>query len=743
MRTTCLIAILLVVTATASSLWSQNQDWTLYTDGSKVTCVTCVGDTAWVGTEGGLCKIIIPTGESTFYNISNSGLPSNFITCIGVDDAGRKWIGTNYYGLVCFDDNDWTLYNSSNSELSSNQIRCLAFDNQDRLWVGAIDGLDIYDGNTWILQNPVSPGDSFIVNDMCFDTSGTLWLTVSLSGDEYLTFLVEKRVTGFHTYDNQLIEPGPNSLTIDSDGNKWVRMFSGVARFNNNNWQMYPPDTWSIPDSYITALTTDNQNNLWMSSDNGLIKYDGTNWFVYNPGNSELVYDNTLFVQADNQSNIWVLSEMATLPYTRVFQKVSNEIWSVFPTSNSGLHNQKVNCISVDSQDNLWIGAFNHSYDNSGLVKYDGNTWECFTTGNSGLPSNNVTDIAFDSMGSKWITMERDNLEPGGFVRFDGTNWTVFLPNASGTLDDRVEKVTVDNLNRKWVTTYGGYLARLSASTWDIWNWDDNHIIPYQFPNAMKTDAQNNLYTCNFEGLLKFDGGTWTMYNSTNTTMPVDAVNDMEFSASGDKWISTGGGGLIYSSVDGFTIYNMDNSGIPSNYVDYLAVDSEDNVWMVTEAWGDNPVLTRFDGTYWSVFTPGNSGFPEDYITCLTIDQQDRIWMGTLSGLCLFNGNVVGNEDNDQYTPENMALQCFPNPFSSISNIKYDLRSTGKVDLSICNIKGQLVRNIYAGNQKSGSQSLTWDGKDNKGAQSATGVYFVCLRTDKMTISRKVMLIKG
>ena len=45
--------------------------------GTNVNSVVVEGDNIWAGTNGGLVKLNKTTGESTFYNKANSGLPDN------------------------------------------------------------------------------------------------------------------------------------------------------------------------------------------------------------------------------------------------------------------------------------------------------------------------------------------------------------------------------------------------------------------------------------------------------------------------------------------------------------------------------------------------------------------------------------------------------------------------------------------------------------------------------------------
>ena len=66
--------------------------------------------------------------------------------------------------------------------------------------------------------------------------------------------------------------------------------------------------------------------------------------------------------------------------------------------SNSGLPDNRVIALAVDSAGNKWIGTFG-----GGLAKFNGTDWEVYNTQNSGLPHDRILDIAIDPVGNKWI----------------------------------------------------------------------------------------------------------------------------------------------------------------------------------------------------------------------------------------------------------------------------------------------------------------------------------------------------
>jgi hypothetical protein len=86
--------------------------------------------------------------------------------------------------------------------------------------------------------------------------------------------------------------------------------------------------------------------------------------------------------------------------------------------------------------------------------------------------------------------------------------------------------------------------------------------------------------------------------------------------------------------------------------------------------------------------------------------------------------------------------QNYPNPFNPETKIRFNLVQDGYTTLTIYNLKGERVRQLLAEHCSKGNHSIIWDGRDDKGSMSASGIYLYTLRSDGETKSRKMMLIR-
>jgi hypothetical protein len=104
---------------------------------------------------------------------------------------------------------------------------------------------------------------------------------------------------------------------------------------------------------------------------------------------------------------------------------------------------------------------------------------------------------------------------------------------------------------------------------------------------------------------------------------------------------------------------------------------------------------------------------------------------------------VEEEEEEGGITPKDFELyQSYPNPFNNQTIIKYDLLKSCQVSLTIYNILGQKVKTLVEGYQVTGSKVVNWDGKDEKGKDLASGIYFYQLKAGEATQTKRMTLLK-
>ncbi|MDZ4181285.1 MAG: two-component regulator propeller domain-containing protein, partial [Candidatus Cloacimonadaceae bacterium] len=130
-----------------------------------------------------------------------------------------------------------------------------------------------------------------------------------------------------------------------------------------------------------------------------------------------------------------------------------------------------------------------------------------------------------------------------------------------------------------------------------------------------------------YEGIARLTGTEMTVYNENNSPLPSSRVTALEVDSQNRIWVGLTDGGTAYwlAMLDGnvWTIYNSANSGLPSSYI--FTIEVRDGVVWI----GTNQGLVRFDGTNWEVWTEDNSGLPSNSITAIAFDSDGHLLAGT------------------------------------------------------------------------------------------------------------------
>jgi DNA-binding transcriptional regulator YhcF (GntR family) len=95
-------------------------------------------------------------------------------------------------------------------------------------------------------------------------------------------------------------------------------------------------------------------------------------------------------------------------------------------------------------------------------------------------------------------------------------------------------------------------------------------------------------------------------------------------------------------------------------------------------------------------------------------------------------------------TPAEIKITAgsYPNPFNPETQINYSLATSGNVRIQIYNISGQLIRKFDMGYQSPGSYSVRWDGRNESGDITASGVYLYRIEAGSYNVTNRMVLLK-
>jgi len=253
---------------------------------------------------------------------------------------------------------------------------------------------------------------------------------------------------------------------------------------------------------------------------------------------------------------------------------------------------------------------------------------------------------------------------PGAVVFFNNKSTGKVTPTVLENLEPGFYKIDL-KLDKYIDTTFYTLVARNQQDTMqlemmenpaDWWfNWNSsNSPLPLNVINDIALDAFDNKWLgTNGKGLIKFDGTTWTAFDRSNSGIPDNYILDVYIEKNNRVWVATTEGfGRFESGV--WTVYNRNNSNLPDNYITSIDMDLLGNVWLSTYSSG----VVKFDGVTFKVYNSGNSGLPVNRVNCVKTDQNGSILIGTHGG-----GIAVYTPSTDGWIIHNSVTSNIPNEF--------------------------------------------------------------------------------
>ena len=349
-------------------------------------------------------------------------------------------------------------------------------------------------------------------------------------------------------------------------------------------------------------------------------------------------------------------------------------------TEAEGLINNSVNCLTIDSDQNVWFGT------NNGASMFDGENWTSYNTAEiPELVSNSISAIFASASGNTWFGSDF------GINVFDGSSWLLFT-EVDGLGDDRINSITEDDNGVIWVGEKDG-ISKYDGIEWTSFGTDDG--LPFGGVNEISFDSNNDLWLANgLFGMIHFDGAEFTTYN-TNSGLISNSVRTIEVDQNDNKWIGTAQGITVLNSnnelVDQHTMMLLLPEPDTLNPVVDIVFDSHGNVW--TGIYVDYLVtvggVAAWNGASWTGFTDDDLVGP--VVRALAVDENDAIWVATSTGVTKIS-NPVLSVPNLSTSAE---ISVYPNPAVS----SFVIHSENEMQsYKIVNLLGKVVLESYTVN---------------------------------------------
>lgn len=554
----------------------------------KVLVKSLIGDnrgSLFIGTlELGLFKLDLNTFKVEKISFQETNLPTTVsINALKVDSKGKVYAGTDK-GLKEFDAKTNTLrrsiFKNKDGFKSINEpVQCLLIES-DNIWIGTVST-----GLFKIKRNDNSKNHLFEISH--FQISPNRLLSIITLPDKTVMCGTENDGLFHIDANGQILNHYLSSkserknilcnsiwyLFLDRNERIWIGYYNeGIGIYDKlydkfDNLECLPGIANSLQISSVTSIVKDHLNRFWIAMDGGGID-------VFEPKSGH---------------------------YTHI-SSTENKVFS-------GLTNNYVEALFIDSKQNIWAGTWN-----GGLyfLKNGDKKFINFTVKNTGggLISNNIISIAEDLDGIMWCA-SRDkglhsyNPETGKFTNHRSAP---FLKHRIS--ESYVSKVLVDKKGNLWVATRNIGLfkiKKLAGNTFSIVSMANK--MSKEFKNYAKTEDILSLY----EG------------------------------EDGSIWIGTKGAGLCkYSGkTDSFNWYNKAD-GLEADNIVGIIGDLEGNIWL-----SSNSGIARLNVKTNTItsYTKNDGLLSNDFNRNATFrDEKGIIYFGGYSGLDYFNpSNIMVN----------------------------------------------------------------------------------------------------
>jgi hypothetical protein len=257
------------------------------------------------------------------------------------------------------------------------------------------------------------------------------------------------------------------------------------------------------------------------------------------------------------------------------------------------------------------------------------NQWLSYSA-QSPFPSHFVMSTIQDKDGNIWFQPYE-----GGLTKFDGASYVQYdIGQATCIAAAPNGKV------------YAGTKAGVSEFSNGVWS----QISSAPGVVQIGADSQNNIWVATSgAGALTYNGTSWTSYTTANSGIVSDQLLSLHIDSDDNVWLgSEGGSGISQFSNGSFTTYNESNSGLLSYDITSIASSPDKSVYAIVSTKG----IFKLVGNQWiNTYNAGNTPLPYNSFYVMTFDTSGNLWLGSpkLDGyVYAYNGSLWRTIKDDQ-----------------------------------------------------------------------------------------------
>ena len=581
----------------------------------------------WIASEEGVLK-----HNSKFYRIYNTydGLPeivSNRVTEIFIDTKQRIWIGLE--NGICLYDKILDRFNliGNNEDINPSLVNKIVEDENGNIWIGGFNGLWKYDPNS--KENRIIRILGNYAVQALYTNKDKVYLGTS---------------KGFFVYhiDNDILDEIPyNPLNVDVinsvNGQILIGTKTGeIFRYNLENHSLESIKFHNQEKFPITDICNDNTGNIYVATNgDGLFylnpDFSVKNHYVNDVDTSNSISSNGIYnIDIGQEGILWIATYGGGINYINSnklpFQKIQHRI-----NDKNSIVTNFTRAIAMDKNQNLWFGT------KRGISVWNTKKDSWKHIGNLSNLSTNTQDIvlSLETDGDyMWVGTYNNGLFKVNINNFSTVHYNSKF-SESITLK-KIYAICKDSNHNVWFGGIEGDLTVIRA---------DNSVESYPIRNinALIEDNLGNIFAVGRNGVYKIDDTKKEFSLIEKTRSNVNSLAFSTLTAIGETSdnrfvLASNGAGLIFYDPkrERTTKLNI-NSGLPSDIIQGLVIQDDNNIWASTTK-GLARIVTTPNDTIINVYDKRDGLACTEFNYGAYVKLSDSLFaFGGVDGVTLFN----------------------------------------------------------------------------------------------------------
>jgi ligand-binding sensor domain-containing protein len=442
---------------------------------------------------------------------------------MSIDDSGKLYVvsqGAWSTEIAVFDGQTWEVWDDNSMPIMSGYF-ISSFEKRGERMVMAGGGGQYsvlsFDGSDWTVHLAFD-----MIFDVHIDRNGEFWA----SGISSVSHLSADGWKDYARYSSGISEDFNENILIDSHGRFWVANGNGgIHVFDCPKWQMYGPANQGLYPSpqemsFVgSTICEDSDGNIWFaynSTSGTVVKipngnyHDTAAWQVFDGTNSPVSWIEESV--ADGFGHVFFYSDYGTYMYDN-----ASENWTFWDLTNSPLL-YYTDGFGTDNYGRVYFGGFQQ------LAIYDNGIWSSLNLTEAGTDILTVNDIGFDQQNHLWLGCE------DGVWMWDSLSWHHWDMNNSNIVANHITSVEFSAEGELWVSgfTAAGFL--------------DGGLSKFNFLDS-----------------------TWQSLNASNSGLPAEQIDDLEFDALGNLWVNAYPKGVAVYNPNGLAGFECMNDSLQTH----------------------------------------------------------------------------------------------------------------------------------------------------------------------------------